>query len=1481
TALFSNFPENCSINTPCPVGINPTQQNSYYMNLAFWQSDALFSCQSTFSNYPTSVATMQGQLNLRDANGNAVTNYPCPLARAPYQCPDYTKIKHASCRQPSFGPDPNPGACGATTDTYYSAPGLTLAQLQKSDPAAAIVADGKGGFVPAANTAMPACLTGEDLPMDTQAAAQNKQAQLLSRITTASTTGFPSPVNNTALLAELVTNAKLTFEVAGGELSGAAGDVIHDDTVGDQIAASLALYTRYTAAADTPQCGHSPATPDLSKCAINRLTTGQLNTLLNMCERFRSDHASPQLRSREEVFTACLALGAKVAKMRSASETDDGTDTNFGNDTCQFKQYRDRWDEVVTLPLHEMLATEVDPRVSTDETARRLSRIDAWFQNEESLYTGASTDTARWTAASDTIGAFWRGMYRNLYPMGDPYAPPSSELAAVVPTTDGGVGVAGGGSTVPVTVTADQIYAAAHDELDADRAILTSAFTPWVSGIGKQANVAPTVPLTHAPLLYVVADTLTTMHQRLTDLALYHDVGCAYLGCSGDAFPSEAARLWRLLAYVGDTGKLTADLSTDQLLKDETGTLVVRSTWLPAFNALATNHAAFDSALADAYPRPAATDGGADAAAWAPPSLITAPLASIPPAVLPLATLVRDAASKAQAYTGSGLLLGPADHLRAGAHDEYLTSRRTTLTTLNGDLANDVQGYRAAMQNLASAAIQQFDFAAIGSQANTNILQTLADIDTLQSQEQALRAGINDSDRAFANHMDGYAALAKINPNGSVSLGSTPELLIGASAAKALGPAPLQQNIGTIAAAAPVTLTPGQVLHVQTSGQYAPACAIAQAPQEIIPGQSQPQTIGAANPFVGPEGYLLQVQGSQIQTESHQQAAASQTSNSTSSTFAACGGMKTSLTFKTPGLAELFSPATASTEIYASIEGCSKSDDGTTDSNTTSDTSNTSSDGHVSASFNAGLRLPDTPFPNLPAGALLLVVTPQNQPTVIKDILVVQEPATEYVADGNVAAYYVVNDLSAATSSSCKPDDSKKLDVQGSIVMHTGQFVNGLQPVIGNVIQTIAAQRPNIVAQGRLLPEVAASLRASAMQTISAAGLDVTTFPASVQSFLDAWLDAVLARMELEITHNQVVLDLNSKILSLKQVVQDLNNANQRGRVATLLGNWALRDLDETSIRDDGRLVADMLLNEMYPVILLRDRSLLATLSTEGAFRNSLLALIRTPWDGAIDDIGNGLNQAAKRVLDGLAAVDGTKPEVTQDLVLEIPRPGVPPSTSWYIADQGRASDFWTGLSGPSHIGSITLQPDDFYRKGGGLGLSCAYEAPVILDMAVVFAGIDDTVAANENARTWQTQVTTSATMLFPTGAILGTDPSSNLPVVFNAGGPLTLDVTDPAWTAPLDRIFFAKNAGAVDSLFIQMRNDPNADNAARGLSPFTTFTFDMSQLWNPENWPPPDPNVDSTNPGDAATALEIILRVQARSVGTGSALTWIHQCAK
>src|SRR6185436_3957363 len=67
------------------------------------------------------------------------------------------------------------------------------------------------------------------------------------------------------------------------------------------------------------------------------------------------------------------------------------------------------------------------------------------------------------------------------------------------------------------------------------------------------------------------------------------------------------------------------------------------------------------------------------------------------------------------------------------------------------------------------------------------------------------------------------------------------------------------------------------------------------------------------------------------------------------------------------------------------------------------------SDHHSSAGFASGLRLEDTPFPDMPVGSLLVVLTDPGTDT-IRDVRVVRSAGTSILIKTAADAHFVVND---------------------------------------------------------------------------------------------------------------------------------------------------------------------------------------------------------------------------------------------------------------------------------------------------------------------------------------------------------------------------------------------------------------------------------------------------------------------------------------
>lgn len=1399
---------------------------AYFEILVGFRKWETFQCRATYHNLARAWRDEPARINYR-VDGVAVTDHPCPVDRV-YECVDPNHPLRHPCRDASFGLDPDPTACGVADGLYFSAAGLPREAL--------------------GTVANAVCLTGEDLPLAEPEDARARQAALLARIEHITLRGGYPGVDNAALLAQLVRRAKLTFELAGGSLSGPEGDVVHDPALGDQLDASLRLYSRYPGAAHTPACGRVYEPPVTTGCKAGAFTLSKLNAELAICDRLLSSHIAPATRARESVYLRCVDLPARMTKLRdrmlAGGERDDGGAAQLAApDACSFKEYRERYHAVVTHPLRQLLASAVDPRTPEGAWAMRLRMtfVDRWSRAARKLYPDAATAQARWAQTSAVTAALWRGVYRELYPM-DVYDPASPVIGDPADEDEG------------ATPDLKLIAAAASDQLEADRAVIELAFAPWQSPNARVRGEPAKAPLTTEPLLYVTADALATVHLRLGDLALYHDVACAFLGCDGEAYPSETARMWRLLAALADRDQLDAEISVSRTVRDEHNQPVVREASLAFFVPIAANHAALDAAMADA------TDLGA--VAGAARMLVTTHPANMPASAEALAAIVRDGRAKAAAYAGGGLLLGPANRLTAGAHEEYLISRRQALRLFTDNLHEAVLRRQATMVELATAILQQFDYTKLEAGLVNQAEQLALEIDELQRNQAAIRAAVDDADRAFADRMAGYGATATIDPDAAIAVSSLAPRTFSASSAVATLVRQDGEPVSAIATGAPIELAAGEILNLETRGQWSPSCALRGQGDKVIPDAELADRLRDEQPVTGPEGYVMTVSGSQYAVGSREEARARTTSTDLATSLAVCAGGRLGYKWDFGAIAE----------VYTSLESCFRASYGSSNRHSVVDETVTGADNRTSAQFAVGLRLPFTPFPDLPAGSLLLVMTEPGDDTAIRDIRIVQAPYTTVVADADMDVYYVVNDIAQ-----CHPkDDSRRLEVDGTVLQHRGALTDRLEPAVAEALRTIDAKRPTLVQQGRLTPHGAAMLRSDALAKLSArAGLDLDDLPPSVLAFAEAGIDAAIARIELELEHDRVELALSGKLLQLRGLADDVRRTGAQGRIATLLPGWALRRLDADATRDQARLLAELLLRDLFPVVALRHRAAFAYLATQPAFSKALVALLRTPWDAPIDETGDNLVKASVALLNALEVVVDRAPEHEAIIVVSIPNPGADEEeVSLALAvDPARADAFWAGALSDDHRASITIEPGDLYARSAGQRLGCAWEAPVIRDVALVFGGLPDSDAQIESARGWHAVGGASASMMFPTATLPGPGAGE-----LAAGGPLTMDLTDASWTAPMVPLLFVGGGVVARNAFLDARPAGPTMNAARGLSPFATYSFDLSALWDPAQRPVP-PELDFAHPILSATQAFLVFRVEARGVGPDRSLEWIRAC--
>ena len=548
-------------------------------------------------------------------------------------------------------------------------------------------------------------------------------------------------------------------------------------------------------------------------------------------------------------------------------------------------------------------------------------------------------------------------------------------------------------------------------------------------------------------------------------------------------------------------------------------------------------------------------------------------------------------------------------------------------------------------------------------------------------------------------------------------------------------------------------------------------------------------------------------------------------------------------------------------------------------------------DSKTSASFSSGMRLDTTPFPDAPAGALLAVVTPKNAPTVVKELRVVQAPATTMVLSEDSDVYLIANDIVDLTNCA-SPDTKDKLSVKVTTAVHAGAALAWVSDGIAAVAATIKAQAGDgaglgIVAQGRITPSQVASIRSRALLSLvaecKAKVADVTLcdpskLPESVRNFVVAFIDREIERMELKLEMLTTRRALQALALDVDQLVHDFNASSNEGRVAELLPRWTLRNLDTEALRAQTAQLVDSVTFDLYPILQLRYAQILSTLSSDQVLNPSLMTLVNAKWDAPVADLAGAAATAAAHLYDSTDQIAQKYPGVVPKFVaLSFPRPGTT-TRFWLHVDEKdkRNAQVWDAATTTpgNHIAQLRINPEDLYRAPGGPpSLLCTEEVPVIRDLAIVVAGnsrtpgLTTSTESQFNRRPFGLRSFSAPKMTFPAAALF--DSNHNL---WSSGGPLEFELNQLDWASMDTTLLVSADAGDAMTKYLALRGDPRANANARGLSPFNEFSIDFSSLYDPAY-------VTGTSPLELADQIIVTMMVEYHPVAVDRSLSWITTC--
>jgi hypothetical protein len=1025
--------------------------------------------------------------------------------------------------------------------------------------------------------------------------------------------------------------------------------------------------------------------------------------------------------------------------------------------------------------------------------ARNLQQLGSWYTSAKAgAYGGpdASSNLGRDTSA--LAGGIWDGLY-------------TADLAALR-------GRASDGSLQDLELT-DHLNLELRKDIELLGALFPSAGQP---------------PLTGAPALYLVADGLEMLSERLGHYAPYHDLGCKFLGCR--TRKTEVSALNDLLGKIADRAALYGSVGDASYVAGRASTW---NEWRSIFARIAdpTLHASvFQQAVLDALP---------PGYFGANPPQYTTDLVLAPPdgSAQPLQTIssfVTAAAGRTTNYGQTGLFLdGSDDALSHTLRFEDWPDVKARVNDAVQGLEDEIGRYDAGRAGLAVDLLDEIELQQTQTSLDLRLQNLAADVQRLGRTMAELRLGGSIDAALFSQEALKFEQKMRALQDAGTPLYPVNDRWLDPISGQAVYSgngsfANLSEVAVRDAAGALVHVSGGRgdVLNFAVSGKYSPTCAM-----RSLGGRFAGVNLtGVEGALTGPEGFELVYSSGSFQAHSFSET----TQHRWSLSVEACGGLSTP-------------PVTEAIGFTAHVQVCAGYD--YSYSRTTEDKNGW--EDRSSAGFSKGLRLPNTPFPNYPVGSLLAVaVAKDQQPTrsAIRSVQVVQ-PQGSIVLTEDVDVYLVVNDKACG-------DASGALNMRVTTLSRplSGSAARNLAEAMSAVVVDLGAQWTTIISAGRILPDQMAGIRLRAWEALRSSveqGWQFSSYyPEIVTGFFDAWLGYEIVKTERAVDLVGLNEDYRAKIMEMRVLDADLDAVDRRGRLHALFPVWTLANLDGNQLGAQTDYVALVATQQLHPFVRIRYPEAL-----DGANLTSLAALVdgtsTNNWSSPLDDVGTLVRNAVNSVMNYADYADSQANKTFTQVVVRFPNPDVvrtfqPTYTDGHTADPLRSKTVWDAIKGNRAV-QVEIRPEDIYGQGNAeASLSCWAAAPVVGAMALYFesagcsASGDQTGCIDVNWNTLDKRAETfvASPMRFTTRS--GVDSRR---------------FVDRAWlNSQKNKALWGAEGYAVDYFLSARAANPVVySQGVKGISPFTTFDFSpmVGTLYPPAS-------------GASPYALVLVLELQA-----------------
>jgi hypothetical protein len=926
------------------------------------------------------------------------------------------------------------------------------------------------------------------------------------------------------------------------------------------------------------------------------------------------------------------------------------------------------------------------PRSQYPELDRTLLLVDRWYAVHRASLVADGGDTVEDDASralDDVLAAFWKSAgltRRTTADLEEALASndelPDDELVSALART---------------TTRADQL----------DRDVLRSAYRGSPSTIGAvrsgavEVLPAATVPRSVASgdvLLSLTAQAIDGVTNGLRRIEPYHDLGCRLVGCGagGTSPTTRASSLWRAVAVLDRTEPETLRTALDRLAPADA--------WRVALSHIDANRAP----LVDAID---AATGETDRV-----PLDSADPRTLRPSAVALAAIVRAARERAVAFEGSGSL-GLPEHrrIRANVSDAGRGAAVAGLTKAHDAFAASLARFEDDRREAVSDALNEQNALRAVSLARQRLREIDHDLGVLESDQAGLSASLARSDLALARTVEQIAETEGALDSGAYfTVGNTRRFEIRGHDASRFMDADRAPDISWVAATdiesggsgiPSIPVDAGRLVVLETSGEYSPLCAFTRAGTftDRLPELADPESPGllaepAPGTTIGPEGFDLVREGS------HASVAARDEDTLDSPWVQGPISLLGAIPYVGAALAGVGSLVTQAIDPVEDSTQSSIAD---------------------SVRFQGGLRLRNTPFPTLPAGALLAVELPRGvtNPAQIRAIHLVSRPSSTFLVDSDVDLYFVVNDHWVPTDSGCRalspPGDIHAVNVSLRVATPAGVVAATTVAALATSIAEMRAARDGYLDQGRVLSSQLREAQEQAIvrfQTESSYSLR-DNFPPVLADLVSAHISREVASIEIAVERQALERRGMELMLEGDEIHRDLVGLRRGANAASLLPIWRLRSFDELRDGSDERALVQSaerlgaeIQDGILPILELWRPDALEEVRTSDDFIPAAQRLTsagpHTDPLSLTDDIGLIVEQLITAYSRGAYANYGESPE-RLTLAVSFPRPAAwipnpPPDTvpvrgGFMEVSPARAFAVWNAIEAAIRTAPIPL----------------------------------------------------------------------------------------------------------------------------------------------------------------------------------------------